>query len=143
MPGNMPGSAVRLKNFHFRSMTGKELLGPADRFGQPEQQEAMRLQRVVKQRQEFVLGLGFQIDEEIAAGEEVQFGKRRIYQHVMCRKYHQVPNLLFDPVTVILLGEKSLQSFRRDVPGDANWIEAVAGCLNEPGCLYPMQTAAQ
>src|SRR4029077_1771780 len=111
---------------------GEETLEPADRFGGTEKQDAVRVQGVMKQRQEFLLGLGFQIDQEIAARQEVQLRKWRIGQDVMRCEHHQIPNLLLNPITVVFLGKEPLQALLCDVAGDADRVEAEARHLNGP-----------
>src|SRR5262245_48148301 len=58
----------------------KEILEPADRFRGTEKQNTIRLQGVVEQWQDFLLCLDFQIDEQIAASQEVQLCEGRIGQ---------------------------------------------------------------
>ncbi len=76
--------------------------------------------------------LGFQIDQEIAAGEKIQLCKRSIGQDVMRRKHHQIPDLLLNPITAVFLGKEPLQALRGDVPCDADRVEADARHLNGP-----------
>ena len=73
-----------------------------------------------------------QIDEKIAAGEKVHLRKWCIGQDVMRRKHHQITNVLLDPITAVFLGKKPLQACRREVPGDADRIEAGASRFNSP-----------
>ena len=79
-----------------------------------------------------MLRLGLQIDQEIAAGQEIQLRKGRIGQDVMRCKHHQIPNLLLDPVTAVFLGKEPLQALRCDVAGDADRVEADARRFNGP-----------
>ncbi len=86
----------------------------------------------MEQRQDFVLRIGVQIDQEIAAGQEVQLRKGGIGQDVMRGKHDQIPNLLLDPVTAVFLGKEPLQARRGEVPGDADRVEAGACRFNGP-----------
>ena len=45
-----------------------------------------------------LLGLAFQIDEQVPAGDKIEMGKRRVFQHVMRRKKDQLADFFFDPV---------------------------------------------
>ena len=76
--------------------------------------------------------LGVQIDQEIAAGQEIQLRKGRIGQDVMRGKHDQIPNLLLDPVIAVFLGKEPLQALRGEVTGDADRIEAGARRFNGP-----------
>ena len=72
----------------------------------------------MKQRNQFLLHLCCQIDQQVAAAQNVQLGKRRFQDEILRREDHQLTNLLAHPVAVFLLGEESLQSGFRNVGGD-------------------------
>ena len=55
---------------------GEEIVATADRLGGPKEQESVRSQRVMQHGQEPLLQRSIQVDQEIAAGEEVQFRER-------------------------------------------------------------------
>ena len=120
------------EQFPFPVDDSKERFELPDRFGRTEEQDAVRLQGIVEQRQEFLLCLGFQIDQEIAAGQEVQLRKGGIGQDVMSRKHDQIPNLLLNPVTAVFPGKEPLQARRGEVLGDADRVEAGACLVNGP-----------
>ncbi len=73
----------------------------------------------MEQRQKFSLRLGIEINQQIAAAQQIEFGKRRIFEHVMQREYHHLPDIFVNPKAIALGGEKSLQALRRYVRGDA------------------------
>ena len=54
-----------------------------------------------------LLRLAFQIDEQVPAGDEIEVGKGRVFQHIMWRKKDQLADFFFDPVTPSVAKEKS------------------------------------
>ena len=72
------------------------------------------------------------IDQQIATTDQVEPGKRRISDHVLLGKDQYVAEDFLDAVGAgfRLLVEKSRQSFRRDIGGDAGGINAGACLFN-------------
>ena len=64
----------------------------------------------MKQLEHPFLGGAVQVDEQVAAHHQTQFGKRRVAQQVVWHKQHQIAQLFFDPVGVALAHEKTLQA---------------------------------
>ena len=56
------------------------------------------VQRVMEHRQHHFLRLGVQIDQQVPAGDQVEFGKRRILEHVLLGEHHHVADVLVDTV---------------------------------------------
>ncbi len=56
-----------------------------------------------------------EIDQEVAAADQVQARERRIACHVLPREDAQVANVLRDPVLAVLPDEETLQALGRDV----------------------------
>ena len=76
----------------------------------------------MEQRKKFSLRLGIEIDQQIAAAQQIEFGKRRIFEHVMQREYRRLPDIFVNPKAIPLGGEKSLQTIRRDIRRDTRRI---------------------
>ena len=72
------------------------------------------------------LRFGAQIDQKVAARNEVETRERRVRQHVLHREHDAGAQLGRDPVGVILPAEECRQTIRRDVGLDRLRIEAVA-----------------
>ena len=47
----------------------------------------------MKKRQQLFLQLRFQIDQQIAANQQVEFRERRIHDHILGRKDHRFTDL--------------------------------------------------
>ena len=62
---------------------------------------------------QFLLQVSVQIDQEIAATDQVEFGKCRVFVDVMFGKDQQVTNCLIDAIAgaVIFQGKKARQPF--------------------------------
>ena len=86
----------------------------------------------MEQRQECPLGHGIQIDQEIAARQKVELREGGIGQEVVHGKHDQIPNLLLHAIAVLFLGKEPPQAVRREVPGNADRIEARARRLDGP-----------
>ena len=102
----------------------------ADALGRAQDQQAAGVQGVVHQRQELLLRLDIDVDQEVPATEDVQLGKRRIDEDVLRRKDHQVADLFLDPVALALTHEEPRQPLGRHVRGDARGERALAGLLD-------------
>ena len=71
-----------------------------------------------------------QIDQEIAADDEVELGKGGIHDDVLSGKGHHLANLLADPVAVPFLDKKPLQALGSNVGADVGRIDPGAGLVN-------------
>ena len=78
---------------------GLELVGQlARRLARAEEQHAAGLEREVKQRQHLLLHQRLEVDQQVAAGDEVDARERRVVDHVVLREHDHLPQLLDDPV---------------------------------------------
>jgi len=73
----------------------------------------------MEHRQDHFLRLGVQIDQQVPAGDQVEFGKRRIFEDVLLGEHHHVADILVDTVGTFVPGEETVQPFGRNVGGDA------------------------
>ena len=114
------------------SVQGLEQLGKAaDRFRPTQPQKAVRLECVVKNREQLLLHAGLEIDQQIAAGDDVDARERRIADEVLPREYDHLAQRLDDAVAAALVNEEALQSFRREVRREALGVQAVAGLVEQ------------
>ena len=113
---------------------GKKVHELAHGLRRAQEEHAARVQRVVEQGNELLLQFPSHIDQQIAATDQVEFGERRVFDHVLLGEDHHVADALVDAVgaAVRLLGEKARQPFRRDVGGNAGRIDAGAGAVDGP-----------
>ena len=102
----------------------------ADALGRAQDQQTAGVQGVVHQRQELLLRLDIEVDQQVPATEDVQLRKRRIDEDVLRRKDHQVADFFLDPVALALADKKPRQPLRRHVRGDARGKRAPAGLLD-------------
>ena len=77
---------------------GKQVGKAADCLRAAEQQDAAGTQAVVKQRNEFLLHLRSEVDQQVAATQNIQLGKRRIHDDALRGKDHHFPDLRAHPV---------------------------------------------
>ena len=70
------------------------------------------------------LHAALQVDQQIAAGNQINPGKRRIREQIVGCKHHQVAYFFAYPESTILFLEETLQAFIADVGLDVPWIEA-------------------
>ena len=89
----------------------EQVVVPPDRFGIAEKQMPALPQREMAKRDDPLLRVRLQIDQEIAARDEVQPRERRVAQQVLRREHDHVAQLLGDL-------EASRRAFRRSA-GDA------------------------
>ena len=114
----------------FAAEGGKQVGEAANRLRAAEKQNAAGIEAVVKQRNQFLLHLRGQIDQQVAAAQDVQLGKGRIHDEILRRKNHHLANLFAHPVAVFFLGKEPAQPLRRHVGGDIGRKEALAGLVN-------------
>ena len=77
-----------------------------------------------------LLGLAFQIDEQVPAGDEIEMGKGRIFQHIMWRKKDQLADFFFNPVTPMVAKKEPPQSLLRDIGFNCHRIDSSAPVLH-------------
>ena len=104
----------------------EQLVLAADRLGRAEEQVPALAQREVEQADEALLDLGLEIDQQVAAADQVEARERRVLQQVLRREGDRLPERLPDAVGVVLLLEPALEALGRDVLGDAAGIDAAA-----------------
>ena len=104
---------------------GKEVCGGADGLRAAKEQEPVGIQAVVKERQEFLLQLGREIDEKVAAAQDVEPGERRVHDEVMRGAEHHLADLFAHLITVLSLHEESAQTFRRNVASNVGRIDTL------------------
>lgn len=87
----------------------------------------------MEQRNDPVLCIGPQIDEEIAAGEQIHLGEGRISQHIVRRENDVLAQLLLHPVPAVFLHKEPFQARRAHVVADPLGIEPLAGDVDRLG----------
>ena len=82
----------------------------------------------MEQEHELLLQLFTHINKQVTATDQIQFGERRIFDHILLGKNYHVTDIFLDAVgaAVGINRKKTRQSFRRDVSGDAGWIQTDA-----------------
>ncbi|GJE69431.1 hypothetical protein CHKEEEPN_0959 [Methylorubrum podarium] len=91
---------------------------PGDVLGIAEEQHALRLQREVEDRDDAALQLGVEIDQQVAAGDEVEAGEGRILDDAVLGEDAHLPHFLDDAVGVALPHEPAREPLGADVAHD-------------------------
>ena len=113
---NSHGRAVRRRTVLFALIQlrlavqrGKQVRELAHGLGGAQEEHAARVQCVVEQGDELLLQFPAHIDQQVAATDQVEFGERRVFDHVLLGKDHHVADAFVDAVgaAVRLLGRKS------------------------------------
>ena len=81
----------------------------------------------MKERHEFVLQFRGQIDQEVAADNNIQLGKGSVHDDVLRGKGNHFPDLFTDPVAVAVLDKKTLQPFGSQFSRDFARIDRPTG----------------
>jgi hypothetical protein len=95
---------------------------PSGRFGRAQEQVPAFAQREVEQRQHPLLEVGFEIDQKVAAADQVHPREGRVLQQVLRRENDRLPQRLFDAIGIILHLEEALQALLADIDRDARGI---------------------
>ncbi len=93
-------------------------------FGRPQHQVARGLQRVMEDRHQPLLLRGIEIDQHVAAGDEIEAGEGGIAGQVVPREHTHVAQRLGDLVPGLGLLEEALEPFGRDVGRDGRGVGA-------------------
>ena len=89
-------------------------LEPADALGRAQEQDAVGFEREMEQRQDPLLDVRLEVDEQIPAADEVHVGVGWVAEQVLRREDHDVPQLLADlPVPVVSRGGEEAPEARR------------------------------
>lgn len=89
------------------ALHGLEQLGSPQRFGRAEEQIPAAAEGVVKHRDEPALQLRVQMDEHVAAGDEIQVQERRVIDHAVPREDAHLSDLACDLVRGPVLPEET------------------------------------
>ncbi len=76
--------------------------------------------------EDLLLSGGVQVNEKVAAGDEIEPRKGRIFQHVMVGEEHLFADFFAHPVTALIQGKESAQALRGNVRLDRARIKPVA-----------------
>ena len=101
---------------------------PANRLRRAQEQVASLFESEVQEGDDLLLHLRFEVDQEVAATDQVHLGKGGVGDQVLNRKRHCFAHLFADlPGGFVHPREKAGQPFRRDIGGDALGIDSPAG----------------
>ena len=84
----------------------------------------------MKERQEPFLQFRGQIDQQIAAAHQVQFGEGRVHDDVLGGEGHHLSDLLAHQEVFSCRDKKSVQTFCRDIGNGFGRVEPLAGLVD-------------
>src|SRR5882757_1431105 len=119
-----PGTTVNSPAFAHNLENG---LGVTQALRIAQQEITSVAQGKMQQGERPALCLRLEINQQIAASDDIHAGKRWVAQQVLRGKNHLVTQCLLDTVSVLVLLEKSLEPFGRQVAFYAAGIDAGAG----------------
>ena len=64
-----------------------------------QEKDTLRFEGVVEKRQQLVLQFRLEIDEQIAAADQIELGEGRVLDQVLRREDHHLADVFLDPVT--------------------------------------------
>ena len=99
-------------------------------FAGAQQHQSAGIEREIEKLQHLALQNRLQVDQQIAATEQGNVGKRRILDQIMLSEHHHFPDGTGDLEIVLILVEILGQQARRNVGGDAFGISAVSGVMD-------------
>src|SRR5262249_32652503 len=86
-----------------------------------EEQKSTRVERVVEGAAGLLLQFAVEIDQQIAAGDQVDAREWRIPEHAVACKQHDVAQFLADTVLIAFAREVTAQALLADVRFDGGW----------------------
>ena len=123
LPGHarMPGTQLQLQRCPCRSLgidlllliDGRKQVGKrANRFRRAQEQKPLRLQGVMKNGQDLLLHALFDVNQQVAATDEVHARKGGIGDEILSGEDTHLADGLVDSVAAVLLGKEASQPFR-------------------------------
>ena len=125
-------TAVDLLDVKLELLDGEreEIRTRAYGLGAAQHQHPLGLERVVEDTQNLSLHRLVQVDEHIAADDEIELGERGIPGHVLSREDATLADLFVDAIAAVEPAEEPAESLLRDVGGDPCRVDARAGPLD-------------
>src|SRR5262249_30101847 len=102
----------------------------SQRFGRSQEQETARFEGVMKEGDDLPLQFWPQVDQQIAAANQVHTRKWRVFLHALHGKDDHLADLLADLVGAVIFDKEALQTFWRNVGGNVVRVYAKAGPLD-------------
>lgn len=109
----------------------EEVGDAADGLRRAQEQESSMLERIVERGQRLLLQARLEIDEQVAATDEVHLRERRVGDEILPCKNHHLAQRLRYAVTALLFDEEAPQALWRDVLDETLGVEALAGPVEE------------
>ena len=92
----------------------EQVIASGDVLGRSQEQPALRPQRIMEYGNQPLLQTGVEIDQQIAADDQIHAREGRILDQVVVRHPHHVADAL-DQSIIVITGEKiTVEQFRRD-----------------------------
>ena len=121
------GDFLAPKDACLAGQRGKEVVGRAHGLGAAQHQDASGIEAVVEKRQELLLQVRLQVDEQVPTHQQVELGERWVHGQVLRGEDHHVSDFFTHPVAALLLHKKPAQPRLRDIRGDVGRISAGPG----------------
>ena len=114
--------------------------GRGGRLGRAEHQRPTLAQAEVQQGEYPLLGCRLKVDQQVAAGDDIEPRERRILQDVLRGEDHEFPKFLLHAVEAVVLVEEPSQTLRRYFALDSVREDPGPGCPERPlghvGCEH-------
>ena len=93
----------------------EEIAAARDVLGRAQEQPPILTQRVVENRDQALLEARIEIDQQVAAGDEIDTRKRRVLDQIVVGDPHHVADRLRQNVIVLLGVEIAIEKFERHI----------------------------
>src|SRR6266852_197412 len=97
-----------------------------DRLRRAQHQEAVGIEGVMENRHHAVLQAGAEVDQDVAAADQVQFREGWIVGDIVAGEYAGIANVLMDLEAGVRLGEEVAQAFVRNGLSDTGRVNSAA-----------------
>src|SRR5229473_6871260 len=105
----------------------KQVGEAADGFRRAQKQKSLGLECVMENGKRLLLQTGLEINQQVAATDEVHARERRVGDEILPSEDDHLPQRLDDAIAAFLLDEEPPQAFRRDILSEAFGVKTVAG----------------
>src|SRR5688500_20046646 len=100
-----------------------------DALGGTDKQHALRTKRVTECSEDPALRDVVEINQQIAAADQVQSRERRITRHILTREETEIADVLRNSVLAVVPDEKAREAFRRHLVQSIDRVDAGARLL--------------
>ena len=109
---------------------GEEVDGGADGLRAAQKQDPFGVEGIVKEGHQFFLQLRGQVDQEVAAAQDIELGEGGVHDDVLHGEDRHLPDIFGEAVAVLFFDEEPSEPLGRHIRGDVGRKDPLAGLVD-------------